>query len=49
MRVILSPLRGFDSPLGVRLHQNLLRWILSNGFWRDENIWVDTEVWNDGA
>ena len=28
---------------------NLLRWILSDNFWRDENNWVDSETWNDGV
>lgn len=22
-------------------------WILRNGFWRDEGIWIDTEEWKD--
>jgi hypothetical protein len=22
-------------------------WILDNGTWNDEGIWVDGEVWND--
>lgn len=24
-------------------------WILEDGTWRDENIWIDTETWKDGA
>ncbi len=23
-------------------------WILYNGFWDDDKVWVDGEVWNDG-
>ena len=23
-------------------------WILREGFWDDNGIWMDTEVWNDG-
>jgi hypothetical protein len=24
-------------------------WILFDGFWRDANIWIDDQQWNDSA
>ena len=24
-------------------------WILDNGTWNDQGLWVDTEIWNDGV
>jgi len=44
MRRIVSPLQGLESPLGARA---IIRWILSNGFWRDENVWLDREEWSE--
>ena len=32
----------------VGLPDSCSEWILCTGFWRDEGIWIDSEVWNDG-
>lgn len=26
-----------------------LAWILTTGFWVDDNVWLDEQVWNDGV
>jgi len=41
-----SPLDGFRSPVSRVI---ILRWILSNAFWRDDNVWRDDATWTDGA
>jgi hypothetical protein len=45
----LSLLRSWIINARVALNGGGSAWILTTGFWKDSNIWVDDDVWKDGV
>jgi hypothetical protein len=43
-RLGFFPTKNYTDGIGL-----LLNWILTTGFWVDDNIWLDEALWNDGV